>query len=148
MAIFITLKFARILGDASDGDVPADLVLGFITLYSPVLASLVLPISLFLGVMLAHGRMYVDSEMTVLKACGVSEWYVTRVTLLFAVIMAIVTAVVTLYLAPAAAEKEYQLQEQATANPEQRPHLMQGGDTGGYLHRRWPTSPSRSVRRL
>jgi len=27
--IFITLKFARILGDASDGDVPADLVLGF-----------------------------------------------------------------------------------------------------------------------
>lgn len=115
MAIFITLKFARILGDASDGDVPADLVLGFITLYSPVLASLVLPISLFLGVMLAHGRLYVDSEMTVLKACGVSEWYVTRVTLLFAVIMAIVTAVVTLYLAPAAAEKEYQLQEQATA---------------------------------
>lgn len=116
MAIFITLKFARILGDASDGDVPANLVLGFITLYSPILASLVLPISLFLGVMLAHGRLYVDSEMTVLKACGVSEWYVTRVTLLFAVIMAIVTAVVTLYLAPVAAEKEYQLQEQASAN--------------------------------
>ncbi|MFT5277928.1 MAG: lipopolysaccharide export system permease protein [Granulosicoccus sp.] len=115
MAIFITLKFARILGDATDGDVPADLVLGFITLYSPVLASLVLPISLFLGVMLAHGRLYVDSEMTVLKACGVSEWYVTRVTLLFAFLVAIVTAVVTLYLAPAAAEKEYQLQEQATA---------------------------------
>ena len=115
MAIFITLKFAGILGDASDGDVPADLILGFITLYSPILASLVLPISLFLGVMLAHGRLYVDSEMTVLKACGVSEWYVTRVTLLFAVIMALVTGVVTLYIAPAAAEKEYQLQEQATA---------------------------------
>ncbi|MFQ3251033.1 LPS export ABC transporter permease LptF [Glaciecola sp.] len=115
MAIFITLKFARVLGDASDGDVPADLVLGFLTLYSPILASLVLPISLFLGVMLAHGRLYVDSEMTVLKACGVSEWYVTRVTLLFAVLVAIVTAVVTLYLAPAAAEKEYQLQEQAAA---------------------------------
>ena len=115
MAIFITLKFARILGDASDGDVPADLVLGFITLYSPILASLVLPISLFLGVMLAHGRLYVDSEMTVLKACGVSEWYVTRVTLLFSLMIAIVTAVVTLYLAPAAAEQEYQLQEQADA---------------------------------
>jgi lipopolysaccharide export system permease protein len=113
MAIFITLRFARVLGDATDGNVPADLVLGFITLYSPYLASLVLPISLFLGIMLAHGRMYVDSEMTVLKACGVSEWYVTRVTLLFAVVMALVTGLVTLYLVPASAEREYQLQEQA-----------------------------------
>ncbi|MBF7074953.1 LPS export ABC transporter permease LptF [Glaciecola sp. MH2013] len=115
MAIFITLRFARVLGDATDGDVPAELVLGFITLYSPILASLVLPISLFLGIMLAHGRLYVDSEITVLKACGVSEWYVTRVTLAFGIVMALVTGVVTMYLAPAAAEKEYQLQEQAQA---------------------------------
>ena len=115
MSIFITLRFVRILGDATDGNVPADLVLGFITLYSPVLASLVLPISLFLGVMLAHGRLYVDSEMTVLRACGVSEWYIVRVTLFVAFLVAIVTAVVTLYLAPLAMEKEYQLEEEASA---------------------------------
>jgi lipopolysaccharide export system permease protein len=115
MSIFITLRFVRILGDATDGNVPADLVVGFIMLYSPVLASLVLPISLFLGVMLAHGRMYVDSEMTVLRACGVSEWYVTRVTLFVALLVAIATAAVTLYLAPLAMEKEYQLQEEAAA---------------------------------
>jgi lipopolysaccharide export system permease protein len=115
MSIFITLRFVQTLGDATDGNVPADLVLGFIMLYSPVLASLVLPISLFLGVMLAHGRMYVDSEMTVLRACGVSEWYVTRVTLFVAVLVAIVTGAVTLYLAPLAMEQEYQLQEEAAA---------------------------------
>jgi lipopolysaccharide export system permease protein len=115
MSIFITLRFVRILGDATDGNVPADLVLGFITLYSPVLASLVLPISLFLGVMLAHGRMYVDSEMTVLRACGVSEWYIVRVTLFVAFLVAIITGVVTLYLAPLAMEQEYQLQEEAAA---------------------------------
>lgn len=116
MSIFITLRFVRVLGDATDGDVPAELVLGFITLYSPVLASLVLPISLFLGVMLAHGRMYVDSEMTVLRACGVSEWYVTRVTLIFSLIVALITATVTLYLSPLALEKEYQLKEQAASS--------------------------------
>lgn len=115
MSIFITLRFVRILGDATDGNVPADLVLGFITLYSPVLASLVLPISLFLGVMLAHGRMYVESEITVLKACGVSEWYITRVTLVFSLLIAIATASVTLYLSPLALEKEYQLKEDAAA---------------------------------
>ncbi|MGQ8365308.1 LPS export ABC transporter permease LptF [Glaciecola sp. 1036] len=115
MSIFITLRFVRILGDATDGNVPADLVLGFITLYFPVLASLVLPISLFLGIMLSHGRLYVESEMTVLKACGVSEWYVTRVTLVFSLFIAVLTAAVTMYLAPLALEKEYQLKEDAAA---------------------------------
>ncbi len=115
MSIFITLRFVRILGDATDGNVPAELILGFITLYSPVLASLVLPISLFLGIMLAHGRMYVDSEMTVLKACGVSEWYVTRVTLFVSLLLACLTGAVTLYIAPLALEKEYQLEEEAAS---------------------------------
>lgn len=116
MAIFITLRFVRVLGDATEGSVPADLVLGFIMLYSPILASLVLPISLFLGVMLAHGRMYVDSEMTVFRACGISEWYVTRVTLFFSLLIGIFTATITLYLAPAAANMEYKLEEKATSS--------------------------------
>ena len=42
MAIFITLRFVRVLGDASDGDIPAGLVLGFLGLYAPILSSLVL----------------------------------------------------------------------------------------------------------
>lgn len=113
MAIFITQRFVRVLGDASDGDIPASLVLGFLTLSGPVLASLILPISLFLGVMLAHGRLYVDSEMTVMRACGVSEWYITRVMLILALISAIITGCMTLWLAPSAVENEYQLREKA-----------------------------------
>lgn len=115
MAIFITLRFVRVLGDASDGDIPASLVIGFLALYSPVLASLVLPISVFLGIMLAYGRLYVDSEMTVMKACGISEWYVTRVMLVLSVFMMILTAVVTLWLSPLSAEREYQLRDKASA---------------------------------
>ncbi|QJR80142.1 LPS export ABC transporter permease LptF [Alteromonas pelagimontana] len=113
MAIFITLRFVRVLGDASDGDIPAGLVLGFLGLYAPILASLVLPISAYLGIMLAHGRMYVDSEMTVMRACGISEWYITRVMLLLSVFIMIITGVITLYLAPTAAENEYHLREKA-----------------------------------
>lgn len=114
MTIFIMLKFVRILGDATEGKLPAELVVGFITLYSPVLASLILPISLFLGIMLAHGRMYVDSEMTVLKACGISEWYVTRVTLLVSMLLAILTGAVTLYLVPLSIETEQMLEQEAS----------------------------------
>ena len=115
MAIFITQKFVRVLAEASDGEIPASLVLGFLALSTPVLASLILPLSLFLGIMLAHGRLYVDSEMAVMRACGISEWYITRVMLVLATLMAVVTAVLTLYLAPFSVEREYQLEEKAGA---------------------------------
>ncbi|MCW8107471.1 LPS export ABC transporter permease LptF [Alteromonas ponticola] len=113
MAIFITLRFVRVLGDASDGDIPAGLVAGFLALYTPILASLVMPISAYLGIMLAHGRLYVDSEMTVMRACGVSEWYVTRVMLFLSLIIMLVTGFITLYLAPTAAQSEFELKEKA-----------------------------------
>lgn len=113
MAIFITLRFVRVLGDASDGDIPAGLVLGFLGLYAPALSALVLPISAYLGIMLAHGRLYVDSEMTVLRACGVSEWYITRVMLILSLFIMVLTGVITMYLAPMAADSEDQLREKA-----------------------------------
>jgi lipopolysaccharide export system permease protein len=115
MAIFITQKFIRVLAEASNGDIPAGLVLGFLALSTPVLASLILPLSLFLGIMLAHGRLYVDSEMSVMRACGISEWYVTRVMLVVAVVMALLTGLLTLWLSPLAVENEYQLEEKAGA---------------------------------
>ncbi len=115
MAIFITLRFVRVLGDASDGDIPASLVIGFLALYAPILSSLIVPISAYLGIMLAHGRLYVDSEMTVMRACGISEWYVTRVMLALSVLIMVVTGAITLYLAPTAAENEYRLREKATS---------------------------------
>lgn len=115
MAIFITLRFVRVLGDASDGDIPAGLVVGFLTLYTPILTSLILPISAFLGVMLAHGRLYVDSEMTVFRACGVSEWYIARVMLVLSVLIMVIAAVTTLYLAPLAAQSEQSLREKAAS---------------------------------
>lgn len=115
LAIFITRNFVRVLADASDGEIPASLVLGFLALSTPALASLILPLSLFLGIMLAHGRLYVDSEMAVMRACGISEWYIARVMLALAVVMAIISAVLTLWLAPLSIENEYRLEEKAGA---------------------------------
>ncbi len=116
MTIFISQKFVRVLGDASEGSIPGQLVMTFIALKVPDLASFILPLSLFLGVLLAYGRIYADSEMTVLHACGVSEWYVVRVTLVLAVITAFFTGLFTLYLAPMASEYQYQVKEELAAD--------------------------------
>ncbi|MEY8251109.1 MAG: LPS export ABC transporter permease LptF [Colwellia sp.] len=116
MTIFISQKFVRVLGDASEGSIPGQLVMTFIALKIPDLAGFILPLSLFLGVLLAYGRIYADSEMTVLHACGVSEWYVVRVTLVLAVITAIITGIFTLYLAPLASEYQYKVKEKLAAD--------------------------------
>lgn len=112
MTIFISQKFVRILGDASDGDFPAQMVITFMGLTIPHLMGILLPLSLFLGILLAYGRIYAENEMTVLHACGVSEWYVVRVTLVIAFITAVITGAFTLYLSPLAAETEYQVKDQ------------------------------------
>ncbi|BBN82675.1 LPS export ABC transporter permease LptF [Pseudoalteromonas sp. A25] len=115
MTIFLSQKFVRILSDASDGDLPAKLVASVLMLKLPQLAVYILPLSLFLGIILAYSRVYADSEMTVLRACGVSEWYVVRVTLVSSAVFAVLAGVISLYVAPWASEKEYQLKEQAEA---------------------------------
>jgi len=116
MTIFISNKFVRVLDDASEGGIPGHLVMIFIGLKMPDLAGMLLPLSLFLGVLLAYGRIYADSEMTVLHACGVSEWYVVRVTLVLSLVTAILTGLFTLYLAPLASEYEYQVKEKLAAD--------------------------------
>jgi len=112
MAIFISNKFVRILDDASEGGIPGHLVMTFIALKVPDLAGMILPLSLFLGILLAYGRIYADNEMAVLHACGVSEWYVVRVTLVVGLVTAIITGIFTLYLSPFASEYEYQVKEE------------------------------------
>ena len=116
MTIFISNKFVRVLDDASEGGIPGHLVMTFIGLKIPDLAGMILPLSFFLGVLLAYGRIYAENEMTVLHACGVSEWYVVRVTLILGFVTAIITGIFTLYLSPMAAEYEYQVQDQIAAD--------------------------------
>ncbi len=115
MTIFISQKFVNVLGNASEGEIPGHLVMLFIGLNIPELAGMMLPLSLFLGILISYGRIYADSEMTVLHACGVSEWYVVRVTMILGIITSIITGIFTIYLAPMASDYEYKLEEQLAA---------------------------------
>lgn len=115
MTIFISQQFVSVLTEASEGQVPAALILQVLGLQLPALSALILPISLFLGILMAHGRIYADNEMAVLHACGVSEWYVARVTLVFALVLSVITACLTLWLGPWAMSQEYQIAERARA---------------------------------
>ncbi|WP_163937894.1 LPS export ABC transporter permease LptF [Paraferrimonas sp. SM1919] len=113
LAIFLSENFVRVLSGASNGDFPAGLVATLIGLNLPWLAALIVPLSLFLGVLLAHGRMYAESEMTVLHAIGVSEWYVARVTSLLAIFNLALAFALSVYVAPWAQQTQMKVLEQA-----------------------------------
>ncbi|MAD53423.1 MULTISPECIES: LPS export ABC transporter permease LptF [unclassified Idiomarina] len=116
MTIFVSQKFVRVLSDASEGDIPSSIIFQLLSLNLPALLALIIPLSLFLGILLAHGRIYADNEMTVLHACGVSEWYVTRVTLVVAVMLALLTAALTMYVVPWSLEQEQKIEDKARAD--------------------------------
>lgn len=78
LLIFTSQQFVRFLGNAVDGQIAQDMVMAMLGLQIPIMLSLLLPLALFLGVLLAAGRFYVDSEMVVLRACGYSEWQFLR----------------------------------------------------------------------
>lgn len=113
LAIFISQHFVRVLADASDGEFPASLVMTLLGLNLPYLAVLVVPLSLFLGILVAHGRMYAESEMVVLHGVGVSEWYITRVTLLIAIANMLFTGFLSIYVTPWAEETQNRVLENA-----------------------------------
>ncbi|HLW73749.1 MAG TPA: LptF/LptG family permease, partial [Gammaproteobacteria bacterium] len=71
LLILLSNKFAGLLGDAAAGRLPRDTVFTLLGLASIKFFIVVVPVSLFLAIMLTLGRLYRDSEMTTLMACGV-----------------------------------------------------------------------------
>jgi lipopolysaccharide export system permease protein len=74
----------------------------FLTLLSiPSLLTLILPISLFVGVLYALHRFYSDSELVVIFSAGISRWGVAGPLLLLTGLVSVVVLSLHLYIAPA-----------------------------------------------
>jgi lipopolysaccharide export system permease protein len=71
LLIIVGGTVARMLREAAEGRIPADVLMTLVALGSVRGLILLLPVSLFLALMLGLGRLYKDSEMAALQACGV-----------------------------------------------------------------------------
>jgi lipopolysaccharide export system permease protein len=69
--ILVSNALGRVLADIADGDIPQQALWPVLLGQSVNLLSIVLPISLFLGIVFTFGRMYKDHEIVVMNACGV-----------------------------------------------------------------------------
>lgn len=113
--IFVSTWFARLLGQVAAGDVNSQLVFMLLGLKSIDALMILLPLALYLAVLLALGRLYKDSEMTAMFACGVSPLRVAKLVFWFALGFALIVSSISLFAGPWAKAERYQLQGQMEA---------------------------------
>lgn len=92
--------FADLIGEMAAGKVPPSLLLSQLGLRLLGYLPLILPLALLLGLQLAVGRLYRDSEMHVLTAAGVGPLRMLRPLLLVVAPVLIAIAACSLWLGP------------------------------------------------
>ncbi|MCW8829745.1 MAG: LPS export ABC transporter permease LptF [Gammaproteobacteria bacterium] len=90
----------RLLNDILEGRYPTDILLMLFALKGVGNLVFILPLAFFLAVMLAFGRLYRDSEMVVLGACGVRPGQLLRMVAMLGTGIALLVGVLSLYFAP------------------------------------------------
>jgi lipopolysaccharide export system permease protein len=100
LLIIMSARFASYLAEAATGQLDAGVLLTLMALRMPAYLQLILPMGLFIGIMMAYGRMYVDNEMSVLSACGVSDRRLLLYTFWVSSFVAAIVALFSLYLGP------------------------------------------------
>lgn len=118
LVIFLSNRFVRFLADASTGKLSGDVVLAMLAMKTLSALVIILPLGLFMSILLVFSRMYKDSEMAALAACGVSMRRLYRPVMLIAVLVAMVVGVVSLFAAPWAEEQGYRMRDEQKARSE------------------------------
>lgn len=107
--IFLSNQFVQYLTRAANGQIPAMFILKLLALELPNLLGLLLPLGFYVSILLAYGRLYAESEMTVLHACGYGMKRLLRDSLLMACVVAAIVSVVVLFLSPDIAKERARL---------------------------------------
>jgi len=134
-------RFIKYLAEAAVGDLTADILLPVMFYKLPSFFELILPLSLFIGILLSLGRLYAESEMVVLRACGVSPLRIARYLTPVAFGITCLVATMSLQLAPEGSARARMLLDDPRSSEglgqltEGRFKKQRGGDLVTYAER-------------
>jgi lipopolysaccharide export system permease protein len=100
LVIIMSGRFIKYLAQAAQGILDPSVLFLIMGFRLPGFLQLILPLGLFLGFLLAYGRLYLDSEMTVLSATGMSQQRLFLYSLAPATVVALLVAWLSMGLAP------------------------------------------------
>lgn len=116
MLIFISQQLVRYLSYAASGKIASNIFLQMVEFEIPNLLALLLPLGLFLGIILTYGRLYSDNELRVLHACGFSIKKLITLTLALASVVAVIVAILMLWINPGIAESKQKILASGSAD--------------------------------
>ena len=103
--VMLSSTLALLLGKAAEGELPKDMILPLLAVNSAKSFIMLMPLSLYLGVLLAFGRLYKDNEIAILNACGVGFRQLYKPLLWVVIPAAMMLSVMTLFVQPIIASK-------------------------------------------
>ena len=113
--VFVGYLLARFLADVVDGVLPAGTFALLVLLRTAIALEVLVPITLFLCVVMALGRLHTDSEIIAMSALGVSPARVVRAVAGLAVVLALGVGALSLAVRPWAYHESYRLRAVAGA---------------------------------
>ena len=114
-ALFVVFLLARFLADASAGLLEPSEVLRVAALRWVIAQEVLLPIALYLGLIMALGRLYQDHEIEVLRAAGLSEARIWLPMFRLALLLALLVAAVSIWGRPWAYQQADRIEAEARA---------------------------------
>ncbi len=114
-ALFSSFSSARFLAGAVTESLGIAAMLKLVLLKTLIALEVLMPISLYVAVVMALGRLHRDQEINVLRSAGVSEHRITYAVLIVAIPVGIVSGVLSVFVRPWAYEESYILNAQAEA---------------------------------
>jgi lipopolysaccharide export system permease protein len=100
LVIIMSGRFIKYLAQAAQGLLDPGALFMIMGFRMPGFMQLILPLGLFLGILLSYGRLYLESEMTVLAATGMSQQRLLLITFAPAAVVFLVVTWLSLGLAP------------------------------------------------
>lgn len=100
LMIIFSARFVKYLAEAAAGKLDAGVLLTLMAYKSLGFLELILPLGLFIGILLSYGRLYMESEMTVLSACGFSDRRLLTYTLTTSFCVALLVSLLSMYIGP------------------------------------------------
>ena len=113
VALFASYSASGFLADAVNGLMPADIIAELIALKVIISLEVLIPVSLYISVVLAFGRLYSDSEFTAMFALGVTPRRVMGIVLMLAGSLSLLVAVLSLTVRPWAYQSSHELTKRA-----------------------------------
>lgn len=118
---FLCQQVVRYLNFVAIGKIPTNVLLLLVSFEVPYLLAFLLPLGLYLGILLAYGRLYANNEMAILHMCGFGYGRILRLTGFIAVLVAAVVLFLMIGVNPWVSAKR----QQVMASDEATIHLVQ-----------------------